>query len=439
MITDKNKKLAQWAMDYALKNGCQAAKVLLYSSSNTSFELLNAKMDKLQQASEGGLSLSLYVDGRYGSISTNRLDQKELETFIKNGIESTRYLAKDEARVLTDASRYYKGGKPDLELYDPQLASLEPDAKVALAEKIAGEAMGKDSRIVSVGSSYSDGEDFSYRLSSNGFEGETQSTWYSLSADVTVKGEGEARPAASWYESSLYMNDLVKQGVGQKALERVLRKLGQKKIQSGKYTMVVDPMNTGRLLSPLMQALGGSALQQKNSFLLDQLHKQVASDKLTLIDEPHLIKASGARYFDNEGVATERRTVFDKGVLNTYFIDTYNAKKMGVEPTISSSSILVMQTGTKNLEGLIGGVDKGILVTGFNGGNCNSSTGDFSYGIEGFLIENGKLTQPISEMNITGNMIRLWNSLAETGNDPRLNSSWRIPSLVFDGVDFSGL
>ena len=86
--------------------------------------------------------------------------------------------------------------------------------------------------------------------------------------------------------------------------------------------------------------------------------------------------------------------------MNTYFIDTYNAKKMGVDPTISGSSILVMETGDKNLDGLIAGVEKGILVTGFNGGNNNSSTGDFSYGIEGFLIENGKLTQPVSEMNV---------------------------------------
>lgn len=439
MITDKNKKLAQWAMEYALKSGCQAAKVLLYASSNTSFELLNAKMNRLQQASEGGLSLSLYVDGRYGSISTNRLNQKELETFIKNGVESTRYLAKDEARVLPDSSRYYKGGKADLQLYDAQLAALEPDAKVALAENIASEAMGKDNRIVSVGSSYSDGANFNYHLSSNGFEGETQSTWCSLSADVTIKGESEARPAAYWYESSLHLRDLVKQDIGRKALERVLCKLGQQKIQSGSYTMVVDPMNTGRLLNPLMAALNGAALQQKNSFLLDKLLEKVASDKLTLRDEPHLMKASGACYFDSEGVATQPRSVFDRGVLQTYFIDTYIAKKMGVDPTIGSSSILVMQTGDKDLKGLTAGVDKGILVTGFNGGNCNSSTGDFSYGIEGFLIEKGKLTQPISEMNVTGNMITLWASLVETGNDPRLTSSWRIPSLVFEGVDFSGL
>ena len=354
-------------MDYALKNGCQEAKVNLYSGSNTSFELRDAKMDRLQQASENGLTIFLYVDGRYGTYSTNRLDKKELETFITNGIESTRYLAKDEARVLPDASRY------------------------------------------------------------------------SLSAEVAIKGEGEARPSAGWYESSLYFDKLVKGDIGRKALERALRKVGQKKVKSGKYTMVVDPLNAGQLLGPLISALYGSALQQRNSFLLNKLNEKVVADKMTLMDEPHLVQASGARYFDSEGVATERRAVFKNGILNTYFIDTYNAKKMGTASTVNSPSILVLQTGKNDLDGLVAEVDKGILITGFNGGNCNSSTGDFSYGIEGFLIENGKLTQPVSEMNVTGNMLALWSSLVETGNDPRLSSSWRIPSLVFEGVDFSGL
>src|SRR3712207_1641960 len=181
MITDNNKKLAQWAMDYALRNGCQAAKVLLYSSSNTSFELRDAKMETLQQATEGGLNVSLYVDGRYGSISTNRLDRKELETFIKNGIDSTRYLAEDKARVLPDPERYYKGGKPDLQLSDSKFSSIDPDDKVALAKAVAEEAMGKDERVISVSSSYNDGENAAYRLISNGFEGETKNTWYSLS------------------------------------------------------------------------------------------------------------------------------------------------------------------------------------------------------------------------------------------------------------------
>ncbi|NDV81034.1 TldD/PmbA family protein [Bacteroides sp. 51] len=439
MISDNNKKLAQWAMDFALKNGCQAAKVNLYAGSNTSFNLRDAKMDKLQQASENGLAISIYVDGRYGNFSTNRLDKKELESFIKNGIDSTRYLAKDEARILPDPSRYYKGGKPDLQLLDSKAESIQPDDKVTLAKAAADEVLGTDDRIISVETGYSDGTSFGYRLASNGFEGETQRSWYSLSASVSIKGEGEARPSDYWYDSAIFYDKLIKQGIGKKALERVLRKLGQQKVKSGKYTMVVDPMNTSRLVSPLMGAIDGGSLQQKNSFLLDKMEQKIGSDKFTLVDDPHIPQASGARYFDNEGIATEKRTVFENGVLKTYYIDTYNAKKMGVEPTISGSSLLVLQPGNKDLNGLIAGVAHGILVTGFNGGNCNSTTGDFSYGIEGFLIENGKLTTPVSEMNITGNMLTLWSSLVEIGNDPRLSSSWRIPSLVFEGVDFSGL
>nr|WP_302830949.1 TldD/PmbA family protein [uncultured Bacteroides sp.] len=439
MITDNNKKLAQWAMDYALKNGCQAVKLVLYSDSNTSFDLRDAKMDKLQQASESGLSMSLFVDGRFGYYSTNRLDKKELETFITNGIESTRYLAEDDARALPDASRYYKGGKPDLQLFDNKIYTVNPDDKVAVARAAAEEVLGKDDRIISVGTSYNDGEKAVYRLTSNGFEGESKSTWFSVSADIAVKGEGEARPSSYWYESALFYDKLPKSGIGAQALERVLKKLGQKKAASGKYTMVVDPMNAGNLLDPVLSALYGESLQQKNSFLLDKLNTKIGADMLNLMDEPHIIGAKGARYFDSEGVATERRPIFEDGVLKTYFIDTYNSRKMGVAPTINSPSLLVLKPGNKNIDGLVADVQKGILVTGFNGGNCNSSSGDFSYGIEGFLIENGKLTQPVNEMNVTGNMITLWASLVAVGNDPRMSSSWRIPSLVFEGVDFSGL
>ena len=155
MITDDNKKLAQWAMEYALKNGCQAAKLVLYTNSNSSFELRDGKMDRLQQSTENGLGLNLYVDGRFGSFSTNRLDKKELETLITNGIESTRYLAVDESRMLADPARYYKGGKPDLQLFDKKLYEVNPDDKVAIARAAAEEVLGKDERIISVDSSYS--------------------------------------------------------------------------------------------------------------------------------------------------------------------------------------------------------------------------------------------------------------------------------------------
>jgi len=439
MITKTQKDLAQWAMDYALKNGCQAARLSLYSGSNTSFEIRDMKIDTLQQASENQLGIQLYVDGRFGSISTNRLDKKELEAFILNGIESTRYLAEDKARTLPDASLYYKGGMPDLQRYDSKFSSIQPDDKVALAMKVCDEIMGKDEHVISSSSSYSDGDSFSYRIASNGFDGESSNSYFSLSGSASIKGEGDERPSSYWYEQSLFFDELIKDGIGKKALERSLQKLGQKKVASAKMPMVVDFMNSSQLLSPILSAINGSAIQQKNSFLLDKLNQKVFSDKLTVVDEPHLIKSSGARYFDGEGVATKKRNIFDAGVVNLYFIDTYNANKLSMPQTISGSSILTMSGGTKNATELAASLDKGILVTGFNGGNCNSTTGDFSYGIEGFLIEKGKITQPINEMNITGNMISLWSNLVEIGNDARLISSWRIPSLLFDNVDFSGL
>lgn len=439
MITKEQKNLAQWAMEFALKNGCQAARVNLYNGSNSSYEIRDMKIDRLQQASENGLSINLYVDGRFGSYSTNRLDKAELEKFIKNGIDSTRFLAEDKARTLPDASLYYKGGQPDLQLYDAKFENVNPDDKVKLAMEVCDEIMGKDERIISAESSFSDGDSFRYLIASNGFEDESSSSYYSLVGSVSIKGDGDARPSSYWYDSSLYYDTLVKSGIGTKALERVARKLGQKKIASGKMPMVVDNLNVTRLLSPIFNAITGSAIQQKNSFMLDKLDQKVFGDKFTILDEPHLPKASGARYFDGEGVATKRLPVFESGVLKTYYIDTYAANKLNVKQTISSPSILTMPLGTKDVNGLVASLDKGILVTGFNGGNSNSTTGDFSFGIEGFLVENGKLTQPISEMNITGNLITLCQNLAEVGNDPRLSSSWRIPSLIFNEVDFSGL
>jgi PmbA protein len=439
MITNDNKKLAQWAMDFALKNGCQASRVSLYKGSNSSFEVRDMKIDRLTQASESGLVIHLFVDGRYGSFSTNRLEKSELEKFIQNGIDSTRYLAVDEARTLPNPSLYYKGGGKDLGLTDSRFDSVNPDEKKELALQVCDEMMGKDARIISATSSYGDDKSASYMVTSNGFEGEKSSSTYTLVGSVSIKGEGEARPESYWYDSAVFLSKLIKEGIGTKALERALRKIGQQKTASGKYTMVVDNMNSNQLVSPIIGAMYGSSIQQKNSFLLDKLSSKVLGENVTLIDEPHLTGKRGARYFDNEGVRTSRMPLFEKGVLKNYYFDIYYANKLGVAPTISSPSILTIGMGSKNIDQLVASTGKGILVTGFNGGNSNSSTGDFSYGVEGFLIENGKLTQPISEMNITGNIITLWNNLAEIGNDVRETSSWRIPSLVFEGVDFSGL
>jgi PmbA protein len=439
MITEKQKALAQQMMEFAKQNGCSASRISIGSGTESSFEYRDTQLEQLQQSSQNQLSISLFVDGRYGSYSTNRLEKEELKKFIKNAIDSTRYLAEDTNRTLPLPDRYYKGHDAPNDCYDQQFDQLQPDEKLQLAKAAVEEVYQTDPHIISVVASYGDSDWFSYLIDSNGFEGEKAQTSFSLSADVSLKGSGNARPESWWYDSALFWNKLQKEGIGKKALERALRKLGQEKIKSGKYPMVVDNLNIGNLLSPLISALNGGSLAQKNSFLIDKIGKKIANEKLTLTDEPHLPQAQGSRWFDDEGVATAQRTIIDKGVLQTYFIDTYNANRLKTAPTISGVSILTFEQGNKDLNGLIASLKKGILVTGFNGGNSNSSTGDFSFGVEGFLIENGKLVKPISEMNVTGNMLTLWEKLAEVGNDARTNTAWRTPSLLFDDVSFSGL
>ncbi|GAB6012873.1 TldD/PmbA family protein [Viscerimonas tarda] len=438
MISTLQKEIAQQAMDIALNNGCQAARVSVITAKNNSFEYRNSQLDKLHQSSENKIYIELFVDGRYGAVSTNRIDRQEIEKLIIDGIVSTRYLAPDIFRQLPDPSRYYKQTGTDLDLYDTSFNKLSAEQKIDLAKQAADEIYQADSRIVSVAASYDDGCSAEYMLASNGFEAETADTAFSLSVEVALKTGSDARPESYWHDDTVYWDDLQKTGIAQKALERAIRKIGQKKIRSGQYNMLLDNTVSSRLFTPLIAALYGSALQQKNSFLLNKLGEKITNDKLTITDRPHLPRSFGARWFDGEGVATCERTIIDKGVLQSYFIDTYNSLKMKVMPSISSPSILVAGLGSRNFEGLMKTMGKGIWVTAFNGGNCNPTTGDFSFGIEGFLVENGILVQAIGEMNITGNMLSLWDALVEPGNDPRKNSSYRIPSLLFSDISFSG-
>ena len=438
-MIQENKDIAKWAMKYALDKGCSDARVSLYSRTNNSFEYRDTQLDKIEQSTENGMNIHLFVDGRYASYATNRLDRKELERYIANGVEATRFLAKDEFRQLPQPIHYYKGDGKGLDTYDNEAGKVSVDDKLALIKNNAAEVYGSDPRLISVTSGYDDGASGSFLVVSNGFEGESESTFFSLSASASMKGDGDARPADYWSESSVFWDKLPKTGIGKTAYERTVRKLGQVKINSGVYPMLIDNTQSTRILSPLISALYGSAIQQKNSFLIDKIGETVVSEKFTLIDDPHIPQARGARWFDGEGVATVRRTVIDKGVLRTYFIDTYSGAKMEVEPTVQSPSVLVCEHGDRNFEQLLASMNRGIWVTGFNGGNSNSTTGDFSFGIEGFLIENGKPAKPINEMNITGNLLTLWKNVLEVGNDPRLTSSWRIPSILFDKVSFSGI
>jgi PmbA protein len=438
MTKEEKYNLAKWAMNHALESGAQQVSVNIENSQSSSIEVREEKIDKLEQAIQSSLSIRLFVDGKYSAHSTNRMKKEDLAHFIEQAIEGTRYLSEDKFRMLPEPELYYKGNDKSLETFDPDFSKVDPQEKIGLAFATEKEVIGKNEKVISVTTSYYDGTDERVMVTSNGFEGDTSNSYYGLNASVSVKSD-KARPESYWGESSIFFDKLKKEGIGEIALKRALDKIGQSKIESGKMSMIVENRQVGRILSPLISALNGSAIQQKNSFLIDKLDEKVTSDKLTITDDPFIVGGRGSRLFDSEGLATKKRKVFAKGVLKTYYVDTYYGKKLEMQPNSGSTTNLVFETGEKDMEGLIASVKKGILVTGFNGGNSNGSTGDFSYGIEGFLIENGKLTQPVSEMNITGNMKDLWSNIGEVGNDVNKNSSWLTPSILFDGVDFSGI
>jgi len=438
MTKEQKYNLAKWAMNYALEKGANQVSVSLSNSSSSSVEVREKKIDKLEQAIQSNLSIRLFVDKKYSAHSTNRLVKEDLEHFIEEAIAGTRFLSEDEFRTLPDPDLYFNGEKVDLNVLDTNFKNIDPQKKINLAFATENEVIGKDNRIISVSASYSDGLNERVMVTSNGFEGDTANSYYSLNAEVSVKG-GDARPESYWGESALFFDKLKKEDIGKTALDRALKKIGQKKIESGKMPMIVDNRQVGRIFSPLISALNGSAIQQKNSFLIDKLGEKVVSEKLTITDDPFIVSGRGSRLFDGEGLATQKRPVFENGVLKNYFIDTYYGKKLDMQATSGNTTNLVFSIGNKDLKDLIASVKKGILVAGFNGGNSNGTTGDFSYGIEGFLIENGEIVRPVSEMNITGNMLTLWSNIGEMGNDINVNSSWLTPSILFEGVDFSGI
>ncbi len=439
MTKEEKYELAKWAMTFAREKGAQEAGVSIYDSISSSVDVREGKIDKLEQANECALSIRLLVENRFSAHSTNRLDNREeLKRFISGAIAATRFLSEDEFRHLPDPELYYKGGGEDLKTFDNNFSDVEPGEKIDIALGVEKEIAGTDNRIISVTASYSDGLGRQVMVTSNGFEGDSENTSFGLTASVTVKG-GDARPESYWSENAIFFDQLIREGIGKKALERALGKIGQSKITSGKMEMLVENRNAARLLSPVISALSGAAIQQRNSFLAGRINSQVASGKLTIIDDPFIVSGRGSRYFDGEGLETKRRKIFDHGYLRNYYINTYYGRKLGMEPTSGSNTNLIIEAGDKSFDDLAASMKKGIIVTGFNGGNSNGSTGDYSFGIDGFLVEDGVIVKPVSEMNISGNMKQLWMDLAETGNDPYLNSSWRIPSMLFKNVDFSGI
>ena len=414
-------------------------KLVLLENHEDNITLRDGTVEKMLRATSLSLAINLYLDGRDGFFYTNDLRPESVRDFIRKAYETTCLLEPDESRTLADASRYYKGGGPDLKNFDASLSEIDPREKLKLLQDTAAVVEGTDKRIISMQTRYMDRQHQAHYLISNGFDGHEQSSYCTLTNIITVEGEDGQHPMDGWGETRLFFHQMPRTGIASTALRRTLSKIGQRPAQSGRYRMILESPCAGNFLQPLLNAMNGQALQQRTSFLLGKLGQQVVSPLVNIVDDPLQPGTRGAAYFDYDGVATQRRELFTNGHLQTYFIDTPMGRKLGMAPTTQGIHHLVMEQGGKNLDEAIAESDRAILVTDFNGGNCDPVTGNFSYGIEGFLIEGGSIIQPVSGMNITGNMLDVWQRLSQVCNDADPWETELIPTLAFEDVAFSGL
>lgn len=437
--------LAAMAVEIALKQGADSAKAIIEQSLSNSVTVLGSETDRIMSSSSLILYLDIYIDGRYGSFSTNMLREEELRKFIASAVEATRLIARDECRGLPDKELYYRGDAPDLGQYDSRFETLTTEERIGFAKSVADEVWGKEKRLLSIEAEWGDEVEHSTYADSAGFSGETLQSSFYASANCSIRGRGQEKPESWWYEGSMFLDSLNLKGCGATALSRGLESVNTKRLKTGRYNAVIENTVSSKMVSPILKALMGGSLQQGNSFLRESLGKKVFGDNLTLVDRPHTYGLPGSRYFDDEGVATRERDIIREGSVCNYFISPYYSRKMGIPATISGPSVLrfegpsVIQKNELSLPTLMQKAGRGILITDFNGGNYNNATGDFSYGVRGFLFEDGHKVHAIREMNVTGNIITLWNNLIAVGNDGRVSSKWMIPSLAFEGLDFSGI
>ena len=486
LIVKEEMESARHFMETALRLGASQARISLSKSVLDSFSVLNGELDKVTHAADRSIYMYIFAEGRYGTFSTNMTDADKAEDFVGKAIETVKMLAPDPHRRLPAPARTAKDALTGREagLYDEEYGKVTSEERLAAA--LSGALMcGEDKRkggltgtlvpekdrqadkngaetgmpagdnwkMISEECEYSDSVDDNYTIDSQGFAGRHTETSFAFCSEVTIADKDGNRFSGYWWESSPFRGGLDLKDCSAAALRKAVSQIGPKRHRSGKYSMVVDRSVSSRLVSPLFSALNAMAIQQKNSFLDGSLGQKIFPEGMTIMDLARSCGRPGSRLFDTEGVATADAPVILDGVVKEYFVNTYMASKTGFAPTIEGVSRPVLMpfiqgrnsTGTGlvseekevSLQDILRRCGSGIYVCGFNGGNCNQTTGDFSYGIEGFAFKDGKITHPVREMVITGNMISLWNSLLAAGSDARACTRWQIPTLAFEGVDFS--
>ena len=442
-------ELARDILHQAKAKGASQGDLLMVESDSFFVTVRLGEIEKISQAQEKRLGLRLFFGASSATASTSDISKGSIERLVDETCAMARSTAQDKYSGLPapeECARTFL----DLDLLDDSGRALSVEERSRLALETEKTALDYDRRITN-----SEGAEFSNQAgrviyaNSHGFSGEYQGSTYGLSV-VPVAALDGMMQRDYWYSSQRKFSRLESpESVGRKAAARVLRRLGARKIKTREVPVVFEPEIAATLLRHLSGALSGYSLYKGASFLIGKLGDKIASELITVVDDGTIPAALGSKPFDGEGLPTGRKTVVEKGVLQSYLLDTYSGRKLGYpstgnaarsvgEPPGVAPTNFYLSPGSFSPEKIIASVEEGFYVTELIGFGVNLVTGDYSRGAAGIWIEKGELTYPVEEVTIAGNLKEILLNIEMVGNDLEMRDRICAPTVKISRMTVAG-
>ncbi len=440
--------LAIEVLQQAQRLGVSAGDVLIATGESFSAGVRLGEVEKVQNAREKRMGIRLFIGQSSAITSTANFTRDAVQALVEETVALAKATVVDEFSglpVAEDLARNF----PDLDLVDAS-ENLAPEDKITLAREAESAALALDPRITnSEGAEFSNSSREVLYANSLGFIGRYSTTSYSLTA-VPVASHNGAMQRDYWYSAHRKLSGLEPPAViGRKAAERTVRRLGARRVKTQEAPVVFDPEMAASLLRHLAAAVSGSSLYRKTSFLLGKLGEQIAAPGIWIDDDACIPSALGSKPFDGEGLPTRRTSVVEDGVLTSYLLDTYSARKLGLRstgnasrsfadaPTASPTNFFLRPGATSPAE-ILRSVRSGLYVTELSGFGVNPVTGDYSRGAVGLWIKNGELAYPVEEITIAGNLLEMFKNIEVVGNDLELRGTVAAPTLKITRMTIAG-
>ena len=435
-------------LERAQARGATAADGFLIEEQHFTASVRLGQVDTVKHSRDQRLSLRVFAGRASAAASTSDFSRASLERVVDEATALARVTAEDPHAGLPEAAELIDT-VPDLDLEDASGGDLDPEAKIELARRTEAAALESDARVTnSEGAEYWDRRARYAYATSHGFARGYATSAFGLSVSPVASQDGDMQ-RDYWYTAARHRAALeAPESVGRTAAGRTLRRLGARKVKTVEVPVIFDPDTAASLVRALAAAASGPSLYRRASFLLDRLGKRVAAPTVSIVDDGLLPRALGSRPFDGEGLATRRTVVVGDGVLESYFLDTYSARKLGLRSTHHASrdgsgvgvstTNLVLQPGPATPDALIASVKNGFYVTELIGFGINGVTGDFSKGAAGLWIEDGRLAYPVAEVTVAGNLLEMFNAIEGIGNDLVLRDRTASPTLLIGRMVVAG-